>query len=672
MAQTLELQLFGLPQITLAGEPIQALLANKARAMLFYLAVNGQTYTRDNVVALLWPEAAEEQGRRNLRELLFATRKWLSPYLTITRHTIAFNQASAYRLDVQLFRQGLRCSNPEPNIALLKETIELYRGEFLQGFTVREAASFEEWLNTQRKQLSELMAQALETLADYYLLQADYTAGLGSTQRLLTLEPWRESAHRQQMLLLARSGQRSAALTQYAVCQRILQEEYDAPPSAETVALYERIRSDRLEENNKVSPVVLLPQTDAQPTAQSPQTDWVNWNAVPNLGRFYGRRQELDLLHRWVNQEEQRLIALFGLTGQGKSALAATFVRELAAQKEGKPIKGRRVGPVAALKELGARGIGQEAQQKTEVRFERMLWRSVKEAPSLAELVKSWLVALTNQPWASLPNYVDAQIDCLIDILRQRPCLLILDQVDALMQGGRRAGCYRAEYTPYADLFRRIAEQPHRSCLLLISRERPIDFARLEAQTTGLKVLALAGLTSHESRELLQGQQLTAPVEAITNLVWRYSGHPLALTQVATLLRELFAGDLTTFLQTQAFIFDELRELLDQQFERLLPLEQELLYLLATERRPVTMEEMWSRKLKTIPQRAGNTGDNLEAVRSLLRRGLLEQRSDGFALPTLLSTYLTTCQPPIVGEDLSAFSFNLLPFQSALPLPIVS
>ncbi len=672
MVQTLELQLFGLPQITLAGEPIQALLANKARAMLFYLAVNGQTYTRDAVVALLWPEAAEEQGRRNLRELLFATRKWLSPYLMITRQTIAFNQASAYRLDVQLFRQALRRSDPEPDIAMLKETIELYRGEFLQGFSVREAAGFEEWLISQRKQLGELMAQALETLADHYLLQGDYTAGLESTQRLLALEPWRESAHRQQMVLLARSGQRSAALTQYALCQRILLEEYDAPPAAETMALYERIRRDCLEEHNTASHGVMFPKTAGQTTTQGSQADWVNWNAIPNLGRFHGRRQELDLLHRWISQEDQRLIALFGLTGQGKSALAAAFVRELAAHKEGKQTWEQKAGTVAALKERGAKSTGQEAQPLPEVRFERILWRSLKEAPPLAELVKSWLVALTNQPWASLPNYMDAQIDCLIDILRQRPCLLILDQVEALMQGGRRAGCYRPEYTPYADLFRRILEQSHRSCLILISRERPIDFARLETQVTGLQVLPLAGLTSNESRELLQSQKLSGSVESITNLVWRYSGHPLALTQVVTLLHELFAGDLAAFLQMQAFIFDELRELLDQQFERLLPLEQELLCLLATERRPMTLQEMWSRKLKAPPQRASNTGDNLEAVRSLLRRGMLEQRNDGFAVSPLLATYLTTCQPAIVGEHAPGFSFSLLPLHAAQPRSIAS
>jgi len=670
--QTLELQLFGLPRILLAGEPIQALLANKARAMLFYLAVNGQTHTRDAIVALLWPEAAEEQGRRNLRELLFATRKWLSPYLTITRQTIAFNQASNYWLDVQRFRQELRRNDPEPNMALIKETIELYRGEFLQGFSVREAASFEEWLIAQRKQLGELMAQARETLADHALLQGDYTAGLESTQRLLTLEPWRESAHRQQMLLLARSGQRSAALTQYAVCQRILQEEYDAPPAAETVALYERIRQDCLEEHNTASPVVIAPKTASPLTTQSPQADWVNWNAIPNLTRFHGRRQELDLLHRWTSQEDQRVIALFGLTGQGKSALAATFVRELAAQKEGKQVGAQKTGAVASRKELDAKGIGPETQRLPEVRFERILWRSLKEAPPLAELVKSWLVALTNQPWASLPNYMDAQIDCLIDILRQRPCLLILGQVEALMQSGRRAGCYRPEYSPYADLFRRILEQSHRSCLVLISRERPIDFARLEMQATSLQVLPLAGLTSYESRELLQSQKLTGPVEAITNLVWRYAGHPLALTQVSTLLHELFAGDISAFLQTQAFIFDELRELLDQQFERLLPLEQELLCLLATERRPMTLQEMWARKLTATAQHAGNSGDNLEAVRSLLRRGLLEQRNNGFAVSPLLATYLTTCQPAIGGEHGSGFSFSLLPFHSSLPLTIAS
>ena len=70
----------------------------------------------------------------------------------------------------------------------------------------------------------------------------DYDAGLTHTQRLLTLDPWHETAHQHRMMLLARSGRRSAALVQYDTCRRLLADELGVQPMAETTELYARIR----------------------------------------------------------------------------------------------------------------------------------------------------------------------------------------------------------------------------------------------------------------------------------------------------------------------------------------------------------------------------------------------------------------------------------------------
>ncbi len=62
-------------------------------------------------------------------------------------------------------------------------------------------------------------------------------------RRILQLEPWREEAHRQLMLLLAQSGQRSAALAQYELCRQALRSELNVEPDAATLELVARIRA---------------------------------------------------------------------------------------------------------------------------------------------------------------------------------------------------------------------------------------------------------------------------------------------------------------------------------------------------------------------------------------------------------------------------------------------
>ena len=85
------------------------------------------------------------------------------------------------------------------------------------------------------------------------LALGDYRLGLATTRRLLQLEPWSEKTHRLQMLLLAQSGQRAAALDQFEACRQILAEEFDLAPDVETVTLYERIRAGHVSRQSTVA-----------------------------------------------------------------------------------------------------------------------------------------------------------------------------------------------------------------------------------------------------------------------------------------------------------------------------------------------------------------------------------------------------------------------------------
>ncbi|NIV28538.1 MAG: hypothetical protein GWN58_03175, partial [Anaerolineae bacterium] len=187
------------------------LRSRKAMALLCYLAVTGRPHLRPVLVGLLWAEMPEALARNNLSKALTQLRQAVAHHLRITRQEVAFDRGEPFWLDVEAFEQG---ASTLADIEALQHAVELYRGDFLEGFYVHQSPAFEEWVLAQRARLRELALQALHTLATHHSRRgaAGHATAVQYTTRLLALDPWREEAHRQLMLLLAQSGQRGAAL----------------------------------------------------------------------------------------------------------------------------------------------------------------------------------------------------------------------------------------------------------------------------------------------------------------------------------------------------------------------------------------------------------------------------------------------------------------------------
>ena len=265
--ETLSIALFGGFAVAVQGEPVSAFESNKVRALLAYLTVEASTggarpHQRSLLASLLWPDYPEETARRNLRHVLRQLRQTLpapvgSPPLLLTNYqTIQINPDYAYALDVARFVQLLAaarhclhrtlaaCADCRARYA---EAALLYRGDFLAGLALHDSEPFDEWALVQREGLHRQAMELFFTLATYHEEQGDYEKAQHYAHRQLELEPWREEAHRQLMRVLAHSDQRSAALAQYSQCRKILADELGVEPDAETIALYEQIRSGKLE-----------------------------------------------------------------------------------------------------------------------------------------------------------------------------------------------------------------------------------------------------------------------------------------------------------------------------------------------------------------------------------------------------------------------------------------
>jgi predicted ATPase/DNA-binding SARP family transcriptional activator len=318
MAQELQLMFLGNPEIRRDGTLVAGVSFKKALALLCYLAVTGRPHLRATLVGLLWGDMPEAYAQNNLSKALTQLRHAVGRHLCITRQEVAFDRDSPYWLDVEAFGKSA-CAGAD--VDRLQGAVDLYRGDFLEGFYVRAAPAFEEWVLAQRARLRELALQALHTLAVHHTQRGavGHAAGIEVTTRLLALDPWREEAHRQLMTLLAQSGQRGAALAQYEICRQVLAKELGVEPGAETTALYEQIRDGQ---DLSGFPADASRGKPAQRRQSASDPDRSAGNLPARLTPFVGREETLVEIEGHLRDPGCRLLTLVGPGGSGKTRLA--------------------------------------------------------------------------------------------------------------------------------------------------------------------------------------------------------------------------------------------------------------------------------------------------------------------------------------------------------------
>jgi WD40 repeat protein/transcriptional regulator with XRE-family HTH domain len=330
-----------------------------------------------------------------------------------------------------------------------------------------------------------------------------------------------------------------------------------------------------------------------------PRVDWGDALDVPS---FYGREEELATLEQWIVQERCRVVSVLGLGGIGKSALAVRVMHRVAAH------------------------------------FEVVLWRSLRDAPGCEALLDECLQVLAPQPLPDLPDSLEGRLHLLMEQLRARRALLVLDNLEMLLEEGEGMGHMRAGYEGYGRLLRRVAQTEHQSCLLLTSREKPTDLVSLEGSRTPVRALRLSGLEREAGEQLLEEREMVGTASGREQLIERYGGNPLALKIVSQTIVELFGGEIALFLEQGEVVFGGVRELLGEQFDRLSVVEQTVMLWMAILREPVSIEELLS-VLGTPLSR----GQVLEAIEALRRRSLIERgkRRGSFTLQSVVLEYAT-------------------------------
>ena len=326
--------------------------------------------------------------------------------------------------------------------------------------------------------------------------------------------------------------------------------------------------------------VIAMPASESTPGAAQRQS----WGEAPDVSAFLGRAAEREQVARWVESEGSRVVAVYGLGGIGKTLLATRLAHDLAPS------------------------------------FDRVFWRSLRDAPPPGD----WLAEALGFLDPDAPNELRSdgeRVRRLLEHLRSMRCLLVLDNFETLLRSGGRDASYRIGFEQYGSLLQQIAETPHRSCLILTSREEATHLQLLGGKHGPVRALHLGGLDPIDGRALLHDKRLTGNDEAWQSLVAKFGGNGFALQIIGETIREFFDGAIAEYLAfADSTPPGAVQDLLDTQVRRLSAVEADLLRWLAVEREPVSLAELAA----SLGPKLGR-GMILEAVEGLRRRSLLER-----------------------------------------------
>lgn len=305
------LQLLGAVKVAWQNGSPPRFRSQRTMALLGYLVAEQRPLTREFLATLFWPDEDPAIGKANLRRELHNLAQILPGCWQTSRVEVEFvpgeekpalslstgsRQAEAeVAVDITQFLQFESAQQWQDAAALIG-------GNFLEGIVLTDNLEFESWLLGEQERWRQRSEFVLNQLINQRNQQAQYQEALRYARQLLQIMPWNEEVHYQVMLLLAKTGQRAAALKQFADCRQILAAELNIEPMPATVILYERIQAAR-----------------EQP---------VRHNLPADITEFVGREKEQKQLQKLLAHPQRRLITIVGLGGIGKTRLALSVAKK--------------------------------------------------------------------------------------------------------------------------------------------------------------------------------------------------------------------------------------------------------------------------------------------------------------------------------------------------------
>ncbi|MFO7684138.1 MAG: BTAD domain-containing putative transcriptional regulator [Chloroflexota bacterium] len=561
------LSLLGSFEARIGERPLTHFGTKKAQALLIYLAVQNQhVHQREALMSLFWPDSPLKSVQQNLRQTLYQLQKALQPEVTdfplvlSERYTIRVNPEVPLAVDVAQF-EVLSASPCKPSD--WQTAVSLYRGEFLTDFFLPDCDPFEEWAAAKRAFYQRRAQEVLHGLAEHYMTIGELAAAETAVRRQLALDNLQENAHRQLMKILAENGRRQEALTHYDTLRKLLHDDLAVEPEPETISLVEAIRAGE--------PVKPLPVSSHQPAHK---LDPPRHNLPKLLTSFIGREKEMEEIADLVAR--YRLVTLTGVGGIGKTTLSTQVGHKLLDT------------------------------------FTDGVWL-VELAPIANPDLVPQTIAYTLGLWVSSNRPI---LDVLLDFLREKKCLIILDNCEHLIQATAQFARVSLQTCPHLKILatsREILDVPWESLFYVppLSTPEIRQFSSLdhwheyEAMRLFVDRAAMA----------LSGFQVTPDnIQPLAQICQRLDGIPLALELAAARVKILTTDQIAARLDSRFRLLSggsyvvlprhqTLKALVDWSWDLLSNAEQELLQRLS----------VFSGNIKLEAVEAVCMGDGLDA-----------------------------------------------------------
>lgn len=491
------LALLGLPQVYCGGHSIR-FRTRKALALLAYLATEGGMHSREKMAAFLWPDSPPEQGRTMLRTTLNYVRQAFIEVggpaqeipLVVERYALGFNLGADFDFDVHAvqatFDTARRAASTMPLpyavIERLQAAVQLYRGDYLEGFVLDDAPEFEGWVSLQRETCRRWIESLFEWCSQTYSESDQIAQALEITARWVAHYPLNEAAHLRLMELHLAAGNRPAALKAYQSCKATLLAELDVEPASALRELAEKIESDQLQHRQR-------PYSPYEPKLP----------LIPIETPIVGRSNEHARLVAACNAVQDaglQIVVVQGEAGIGKTSLVRAFLNWAIVQGAD-ILQGRAFSASARLPfQLWTQALGNRLDRENapdDLLGDVWLTELSRLVPDLRERYPDLPVAVADETTARTRLF-EAVSRLGIALARKRQVVIALDDIQAADSDS-------------LDLLTYVSQQwaERKSAILLILMTRPDNaLAWLPSLPSNAVLrLTLSALTAEDTLELL-------------------------------------------------------------------------------------------------------------------------------------------------------------------------
>ncbi|MGH4137354.1 AAA family ATPase [Clostridium sp.] len=263
---------------------------SKAQGLFCYLLLNKQD-NREHISELFWANQEEGNAKKNLRNAIYKINKCSNIPVLVSpqKSIIMLNPDMEIEVDVYKFMND-------------ENEIDVFKGEFLQGFCPKNAENFEVWLLEMRENLECMYISRLNKKIEVELQNNNYDIVEKYSKLLIKIDEFNENAYVYLLESYKNQGKYNMAIETYNNVKNLFKDEL-------SISLDDKIL-------NIVNEVIDIMNT---------RKDNKNTDEF-----FYGRYNEMRILqnnyNNFIGNESSKSVFLVGEAGIGKTKLKDEFL----------------------------------------------------------------------------------------------------------------------------------------------------------------------------------------------------------------------------------------------------------------------------------------------------------------------------------------------------------